>query len=159
MVNCPECLGTGKCYKVTYYDKDSYGELVEDVIQYETPHCYKVRVEGGTIIHGWEECGEKKAKYFEVTCPFCGGDGKAYAYFTNDSRECPSCNGQKRVQIRRKAEIGMETAWSECGTCQGSGVYIDKKTYYLTLFDVPGEKSNGTYFAFDGKSTTIPSEN
>lgn len=162
-INCPECEGTGECVKVRDFSKRADGTRMDspDSICYITKSTYEHRREIGLIIDGRRnETDDWVEIYTREQCPFCRGKGRAYAYFVNRTDECSSCHGHKRVQIQRKADIGMENVWVECESCKGTGIINRDYVHYLHRFDVPDEKPDREVpmSSFFSKRSSIRSE-
>lgn len=150
-INCPECDGSGMCYSVKVILEHSDGSREDpdprnEKGNYITPHEFKSlrAVIDGDDTGGRTENSWSTTYYDKKCCPFCGGEGKAFAYFATNSIECHACLGTKQVQKRRKAEIGTEAFWVECEECKGAGVLKNKMVYFMYLHEVPGRHLGGS---------------
>ncbi len=138
VTNCPECEGTGECFKIRNFsllaDGTRWGS--PNSIRYITASTYEHYRKMGMLT----ETDDSVDICNQEQCPFCRGEGRAYAYFANRTGECGRCDGHKRVLIERKADIGMEKVWVECESCKGAGIISNDLVHWLHLFDVHGEK-------------------
>lgn len=142
VINCPQCEGTGECVEVIGYNLDGT-RRDRSYVGYTKPSSYERDKELGFIDGYRKETEYWFETYYPKECPFCRGEGRAYAYFTNRTGECSSCHGHKRVPIQRKADIGMEKVSVECESCKGTGIISSDYVHYLHRFDVPGKERDG----------------
>lgn len=129
IINCPYCKGTSEVYlrmtvyesKEIRYNDGSFGiepgrrELsIITKKEYEDYLYGEKRAEGD----GWWE-GVRDEK-----CPYCKGDGIAFAWFGKSETKtelCPKCQGIGKITNRVKLEIGMGDVQIICESCNGIG--------------------------------------
>jgi hypothetical protein len=160
-INCPQCEGNGKCIEVQGFDEYDDGTRVDRGYQgtVVTLRSYERDVESGLILNNkrqYDDCSLVE-HYSLVTCPYCGGKGKAYARFILKTDVCGSCHGTKKVQVKRKSYVGIENVEIDCESCNGSGEYKQDLVHFLYLHNIQGKDIEGFILIkyFDGKSLAL----
>jgi uncharacterized protein YbdZ (MbtH family) len=151
-INCPKCDGSGICYSVKTILEHSDGSREDpdprnEQGNYIPPHEYNNlsglvtddRAAGGRKENSWST-----TYYDRQCCPFCDGEGRAFAYFVTNETKCLSCLGTKKIQKRRKVKVGTEAFWVECEECKGTGVLSNEMVHFMYLHEVSGRDLGGS---------------
>jgi RecJ-like exonuclease len=118
IINCPACKGTGEALFEEKWSPDETDENFDPSAYYyrlvTSERAYQEYIEGdytkGYIHHS------KK-------CPFCEGNGVAYAWFEKSKRpvDCSICQGKGKISTTVKLEVGVKKASLPCNSCNGEG--------------------------------------
>ena len=123
IINCPICEGNGKAYihewhiSRTPIDEDggtSHYRLASKKLFDMYPN-------------GWNDScdGFKETNHYTYrACPYCKGDGIAYAWYGKIPAckiECDKCQGNGQITTKVKLEIGMGDKKITCSKCNGAG--------------------------------------
>lgn len=99
----------------------------------------------------------------DVTCKYCHGSGSE----SNDTCQCPVCNGTGWVQKRVNIHGGMSITMAPCQECGGTGTKIKDpckhcggrgvvNDYTEVEIEIPKGMPGGAYFVVPGKGGAGP---
>ncbi|MDO9106904.1 MAG: hypothetical protein Q7U57_18330 [Methylovulum sp.] len=124
IINCPICEGNGKAYIKTtsfgYYDDDG-GYCSRDL-----PDKLASKMLFDMHPNEWWEEDDWSYIYRDKECPFCRGDGIAYAWYEKmpaSKHQCEECQGSGQITTKIKLEIGIGDKKITCAKCNGIGSF------------------------------------
>ena len=141
VVNCPSCNGTGEAYiSNAYNDREGTKRRNELVTRKQYKHQKKT---GKLYLNGlWLEQGDSgiTGRISLEVCPFCKGDGTAFAWFEKEAeveKTCVRCNGIGTFESRIKQEVGADCRTTPCGACNGKGknIIIKDLVHVKAMYD------------------------
>jgi len=121
VINCPYCEGTGEVYIRREWKKADSGWGCDMRYSIASSSEYQHHLDNPNDTDEnliWDH------DYKEDKCPYCKGEGIAFAWYEKKGardEQCSKCCGVGTLTKRIKLEIGIEEAKVECDMCNGTG--------------------------------------